>query len=103
MRNLKLSDAGKVSKILKKVQLRVDGQGNIESPEALGASLFLLFLENYHIAEKDVAELMAELIGDEMTASKFLELDLNDAVPYFEEIKKDPGLDRFFKLLGKLM
>lgn len=102
MRKLKLSDAGKASKILKKLELRVDGKGEFSSAEAMGASLFLIAMENYNQAENEIAEFMSDLIGGDMTKQKFLELDLEDALPYFEELKQDTGLKGFFKLLGKL-
>ncbi len=102
MRRLSLRDAGKASKILKKLGLRINDEGDVRSAEALGASLFLVALENYHQAEQEVAELMASLIGDGMTEERFLDLTLDEAMPYFEKLKEDPGLKGFFKLLGKL-
>lgn len=102
MRALSLRDAGKASKILKKLGLRIDDKGDVRSAEALGASLFLVAMENYHLAEQEIAEFMAGLIGEDMTAEKFLNLTLEESVPFFEKLKEDPGLKRFFKLLGKL-
>lgn len=102
MRPLSLRDAGKASKILKKLGLRIDDKGDVRSAEALGASLFLVAMENYHLAEQEIAEFMAGLIGEDMTAEKFLNLTLEESVPFFEKLKEDPGLKRFFKLLGKL-
>lgn len=102
MRALALKDAGKASKILKKLGLRIDDKGDVRSLEALGASLFLVAMENYHLAEQEIAEFMASLIGDEMTAAKFLNLTLDESIPYFEQLKEDPGIKRFFKLVGKL-
>lgn len=102
MRPLSLRDAGKASKILKKLGLRIDDKGDVRTAEALGASLFLVALENYHLAEQEIADFMSSLIGDDMTAERFLNLTLDEATPYFEQLKEDKGLNSFFGLLGKL-
>ncbi len=99
MRKLKVSDVGKASKILKKLELRVDD--GVTTPEELGASLMLKAMENYHKAEQEIAEFMSALV-DDMTPSKFLGLELNEALPYFKKISEDEGLQDFLKLLGKL-
>ena len=83
------------------MQLRVDGEG-AETAEQLGASLLLKAAENYHMAEVEIAELMASLIGDGMTAEKFLGLSLDSAFPYFKELAQDPGFESFSKVLGRL-
>lgn len=103
MRKLRLSDAGKASKILKKMELRVDGKVEGADVETLGASLMLKLMENYHVAEREVAEFMASLIEDGMTAEKFLNLGLDEVMPYFEELKNDEGLKSFLLHLSRLM
>lgn len=101
MRKLKFKDAGKASKILKKLNLRVSEDLDIENAEALGASLFLKLAENYSNVEDEVAEFMADLIED-MTAVKFKELELEEAFKYFEELSKDEGLSNFLSLVKKM-
>lgn len=101
MRKLKFKDAGKASKILKKLQLRVDEDLNTDNAEALGASLFLKLAENYSNVENEVAEFMADLIED-MTTEKFKELELAEVFGYFEQLSKDEGLSSFLSLVGKM-
>lgn len=104
MRNLQFKDVGKVSKILKKLQLRVDKDLNVQDEEALGASLFLKLAENYNTVQDDVAEFMADLLKDEeMTKVKFLELELDEVYDYFMRLKEDKGLSRFLSILSKTM
>lgn len=101
MRRLKFKDAGKASKILKKLNLRVSEDLDIENAEALGASLFLKLAENYSNVEDEVAEFMADLIED-MTAGEFKELELEEAFKYFEKLSKDEGLSNFLSLVKKM-
>lgn len=104
MRNLQFKDVGKVSKILKKLQLRVDKDLNVQDEEALGASLFLKLAENYNTVQDDVAEFMADLLKDEdMTKAKFLELELDEVYDYFIQLKDDKGLTHFLSILSKTM
>lgn len=104
MRNLQFKDVGKVSKILKKLQLRVDKDLNIQDEEALGASLFLKLAENYTDVQDDVAEFMAGLLEDEdITKAKFLELELDEVYDYFMKLKEDKGLTRFLSIVSRTM
>ncbi|MFL8888933.1 hypothetical protein [Helcococcus kunzii] len=104
MRNLQFKDVGKVSKILKKLQLRVDKDLNVQDEEALGASLFLKLAENYSAIQEDLAEFMADLLKDEdITKAKFLELELDEVYDYFMKLKEDKGLTRFLSIVSKTM
>lgn len=104
MRNLQFKDVGKVSKILKKLQLRVDKDLNIQDEEALGASLFLKLAENYSVVQEDLAEFMADLLKDEdITKTKFLEMELDEVYDYFIKLKEDKGLSRFLSIVSKTM
>lgn len=103
MRKLKFQDAGKASKILKKLELRIDKDTKVTDIEALGASLFLKLAENYSTVQDDIADFMSGLLEDEgITKKEFLELDLNDAIDYFMKLKDDEGLLRFFNSVQKL-
>lgn len=100
IRQLKFSDLGPVSKIIKKLQLRVEK--GTTSAEELGASLFLKLLENYSDVENDVASFFANMIED-MTKEEFLSLPLREVLEYLEELRKDEGLESFLETLSKLM
>ncbi len=100
LRKLKFTDLGAASKIIKKLELRVEGNGS-SSVEEIGASLFLVLIEKYHLVENDIAEFMSKLIED-MTKEDFMNLDLDEVFAYIEELKKDEGLSRFLQTLNKL-
>ena len=100
LRKIKFGDLGAASKIIQKLGLRIEGNGS-SSLEEIGASLFLVLIEKYHIVENDVAQFMSNLIED-MTKEEFLDLDLDEVLEYIEELKKDEGLSRFLRILEKL-
>lgn len=96
MRKLKTSDIGLASKIMKKLDIELSGESEIQ----VGINLVKGIMENYHKAEEEVAELMANLIG--ITKEEWLNLDIEETVKYFEELKNQPGIAGFLKLLGKI-
>ncbi len=100
LRKIKFGDLGAASKIIQKLGLRIEGNGS-SSLEEIGASLFLVLIEKYHIVENDVAQFMSNLIED-MTKEEFLDLNLDEVLEYIEELKKDEGLSRFLRILEKL-
>lgn len=100
LRKIKFSDLGAASKIIQKLELRIEGNGS-SSVEEIGASLFLVLIEKYHLVENDVAQFMSNLIED-MTKEEFLGLNLDEVFAYIEELKKDEGLSRFLQTLNKL-
>ena len=100
LRKIKFGDLGAASKIIQKLGLRIEGNGS-SALEEIGASLFLVLIEKYHIVENDVAQFMSNLIED-MTKEEFLGLNLDEVLEYIEELKKDEGLSRFLRILEKL-
>lgn len=100
LRKIKFGDLGAASKIIQKLGLRIEGNGS-SSLEEIGASLFLVLIEKYHIVENDVAQFMSNLIED-MTKEEFLSLNLDEVLEYIEELKKDEGVSRFLRILNKL-
>jgi len=100
LRKIKFGDLGAASKIIQKLGLRIEGNGS-SSLEEIGASLFLVLIEKYHIVENDVAQFMSNLIED-MKKEEFLDLNLDEVLEYIEELKKDEGLSRFLRILEKL-
>ena len=57
-----------------------------------GVQMIKEVAENLHLAEKEVNEFMADLIG--ISAKEFSNLDMEDAMRYFDELKKQ-DIDRF--------
>lgn len=96
MRALKTSDIGTASKIMKKLDIELTGESEIQ----VGINLVKGIMENYHKAEEEVAELMSNLIG--ITKDEWLNLNIEETVKYFEELKNQPGIAGFFQLLGKI-
>ena len=95
MRELKTRDLGRGSQILKKMGVKLSGT----TEEEVGMSLLLSMAENYHQAEQEIAELMADLIGDGMTKEKFLDLELDDSMKYFKEFAGLKSVLPFFNML----
>lgn len=93
LRNLKTSDIFKMSKILKKMNLKVDA--NDKTQQQVGAELILSVFENLHMAEIEVNELLADLSG--MTANEFSELPIEKTMEIIKEFKNISGLASFFK------
>lgn len=104
MRNLKFKDLGKASKIVKKLNLRVDKDTNINDIDSVGASLFLKLVENYNMVQDDLADFMSNLLEDENVSKEdFLNLDLNDVYTYLEKLKEDEGFSNFLSALSNIV
>ena len=98
MRELKTSDIFKMSKILKKINLKIDATD--KTAENLGSEIILQIGENLHKVENEVNEFMANMIG--CTSKEFAELPLKKTLEYFEEFKNLDGISDFFKSAGRL-
>lgn len=104
MRNLKFKDLGKASKIVKKLNLRVDKDTNINDIDSVGASLFLKLVENYNMVQDDLADFMSNLLEDEnISKEDFLNLDLNDVYTHLEKLKEDEGFSNFLSALSNIV
>lgn len=97
MRELKTRDLGKASKILKKMGIKLSGQ----TQEEVGANFIVNLMESYHLAEEDISELMADLIGDGMTKEKFMDLELDEVMKYFDQLKGLKSVLPFFNMLRR--
>jgi hypothetical protein len=98
LRNLKTADIFKMSKILKKMGLKVDA-GEGKTQQQVGAELILSVFENIHMAEAEVNEFLADLAG--MKAAEFAELPIEQTMEIMAEFKQIPGLASFFKTAGR--
>jgi hypothetical protein len=104
LRKLKTTDMFKMSKILKKMNLKKeinvkDDEGKTKKQEQVGVELFISALENIHLAENEVMELMSDMA--QVTKE---ELD-NDPEKFFEiikEFKSMPGVSNFLKQANQL-
>lgn len=104
MRKLKFQDVGKASKIIKKLNLRVDKEmSQTVDAETMGASLMLKLAENFSNVAEEVAEFMSGLLEDEgMTKEEYLNRDLSDVIKDLQRLKEDEGFAAFFTTVEKL-
>jgi len=100
LRGLKTSDIYKMSKILKKMNIKLD-VGDETTQMEMGVQMFQRAIENLHMAEDEVNEFLGDMAG--MSGEAFGELPLEQASEVMEEFKKQPGLKRFFMLVSKSM
>lgn len=99
MRELKTSDIFKMSKILKKLDMKINVEN--KTAEELGGEMILQLGENMHLVENEVNEFMASMVG--CTSKEFSDLPILKMLEYAEEFKKMPGIADFFKSAGRLM
>lgn len=99
MRELKTSDIFKMSKILSKINIKLDVKDKTQ--EQVGGEMILAIGENLHLAENEVNEFMADMVG--ITAKEFSDLPISKTIKYFEEFKNLEGIKDFFKSAGQLM
>lgn len=106
MRPLKTKDIYTMSKILKKLDVKITLDLNKfkgKSQEQAGQEFFLVLiknaLENLHLAEKEVNTFLAELVG--IDAKAFDELPIEDTIEIINLFKNQKGLANFLQLAGK--
>lgn len=98
MRPLKTSDIFKMSKILKKMNLKIE-IGKEISQIQLGVEFVQRILENIHLAEDEVNAFLAEFVG--LSAEEFSELEIEETIEIITLFKEQKGLANFLKLAGK--
>jgi len=99
IRGLKTSDIFKMSKILKKMSLKIDTEGKTQ--EQVGAEIIMSAFENLYMAQDDVNEFMGDLVG--LSAKEFNELPIENSVKIIQQFKNIPGITGFFKAAGVSM
>lgn len=111
VRKLKGKDIFKVSKIMKKIGLKKEvsalttyleeGQSKEELVTEIGMEFFMMLIENFHLAEKEIFDFLGDLVG--MSSEEYAERDLNLIIDDIEELKNSEDLMGFFKKVSKLM
>lgn len=101
MRPLKTMDIFKMSKILKKLDVKTN---EIKTDEGMtqtqvGITVILKALENLHLAETEVNEFLSGLVG--LTADEFNELPIEDTFEILTLFKEQKGIVNFLQLAGK--
>lgn len=110
IRQLKTNDVFKMSKILKKIGVKVNPQSDEIDPktgkrkdktvEQLGGELMLQIVENMHLAQDEINDFMGGLVG--LTKEQFGELPIDKTFEVIGQFKNIPGFISFFKAAGQL-
>ena len=99
LRGLKTSDIFRMSKILKKMNLKdeINRNSNDEkkTTNQIGTEIILTAFENLHLAEDEINAFLADLAG--MEPKDFAELPVEKTLEIMQEFRKMPGLTSFFK------
>lgn len=99
LRNLKTKDIFKMSKILKKMNLKMDDVKGKEQ-EQVGAEMILKIIENIHMAEDEVNIFLADISG--MTKEEFEDLDIDKFFEIIKEFKNMPMVGSFLSRANQL-
>lgn len=98
IRALKTNDLFSLSKILKKMGMKIDPTDKTQ--EQLGGEIILGMFENIHMAQSETNEWLGSLV--EMNGEEFGELPIEQSFEVISEIKNIPGIASFFKEAGLL-
>lgn len=98
MRPLKTTDIFKMSKILKKLNIKLDVSEKITQQE-MGVQMIQRVIENLHLAEDEVNGFLAELVSVE--PKEFADLPIEDALKIISLFKEQKGLASFLSAATK--
>lgn len=98
MRPLKTSDIFKLSKILKKLNVKLDVNDKT-TQQQVGVQMLQRVAENLHLAEDEVNTLLAELVGIDVKV--FAELPIEDTLKIISLFKEQKGLASFLSVATK--
>ena len=109
VRELKTKDIYKMSKILKKLKLKVETTSNVMDEEGkevtrvksqvqLAAELILNLFENLGDAEKEANLFISDLVG--LTVEEFEELPIIESVKIIKQVREMEGIKDFLKQAG---
>ena len=94
LRELKTKDIFKMSKVLKKMNLKINADEG-KTQQQVGAELILSVFENLHLAEIEVNEFLSDMAN--LTVKEFEELPFEKTMEIIKEFKSIAGLSSFFK------
>lgn len=95
LRKLKTSDIFKLSKILKKMNMKKELDLKDKTQEEVGAEMIITIFENLHMAEDEVGEFLGSLAN--MTKKEFSELEMDKVMEIISEFKEMSGIASFLK------
>jgi hypothetical protein len=94
LRELKTKDIFKMSKILKKMNLKINADAG-KTQQQVGAELILTVFENLHLAEFEVNDFLSDMA--KITVEEFEELPFEKTMEIVKEFKSIAGLSSFLK------
>ena len=97
LRQLKTKDIYRMSKILKKINIKIDAKDKTQ--QELGAELIKSVLENLHLAEEEVNEFLSDMAG--MEVEEFEELEIDKTLEIIKEFKNLKGINDFLSRAGQ--
>jgi len=98
LRELRTGDIFKMSRILRKMNLKLDF--NDKSQDQMGGELILAIAGSLDLAEDEISEFIADLSG--ITAEEFKALPISESIKLINEFKAITGLKGFFEQAGRL-
>ena len=98
LRELKTGDIFKMSKVLKKMDIKIEVKKGMSQGQ-VGFEIINQIFSNLHMAEKEVADFMGDLVG--ITGNEFQELSLEDSMSIISQFKDLDGVESFLKLANK--
>ncbi|RED54797.1 hypothetical protein [Cohnella lupini] len=112
LRKLKTKDIFPISRILKKIGISqhlkqlasgIKAEKNAADEKAaqmkVGIEMLTIVFENLHLAEKDVNDLLADLVG--MKPEDFAELEIGDFLKVIVKLKDQEGISDFLQSASK--
>jgi hypothetical protein len=111
VRSLRTGDIFKMSKILKKLGLKVkttykevDETGKevvkTKTQQQIGTEVLMSLAENLHLAEEEVNDFLGDLVG--MPGWEFAALPIEESWEIIKEFKTSPGVATFLQQAGQL-
>lgn len=109
VRKLGWGDTFKLSKILKKMSLKIDASeiaNKIDPAQSLEKAgiqaflpIFLQALENLHLAESEINDFLGSLVG--ITGKEFSELPFEEGLSVIGQLAGQKGIADFLKSAGR--
>lgn len=98
IRSLKTSDVFKMSKILKKMSIKIAVEKGM-TQEQVGFEIMNQVVSNLHLAEKEVSDFLGDLVG--ISGNEFSELSIDETFEIISQFKDLDGVANFLKLANK--
>ena len=103
MRQLITNDVFQMSRILKKLDIKMEVNVDKKDKnwdEKLGVQLLTKIAENAHLAQTEINDFMGGLTG--ITGKEFGELPIKESAKILKEFRELDGIADFFKRVGQL-